>query len=51
MKQKLFLEIGQRYERLRILETAPKDKYGHICYRVICDCGSVYTATASAIIR
>ena len=51
MKQKLFLETGQRYGRLRILGMAPKDKYGHICYRVICDCGSVYTATASAIIR
>ena len=35
MKQKLFLETGQRYGRLRILGMAPKDKYGHICYTFI----------------
>ena len=33
-----------------VLKPAPKDKYGHICYRAICDCGSVYTATASAVL-
>ena len=51
MKQQIFIESGQRYGRLRVLGAAPKDKYGHICYRVICDCGYVYTATAPAIMR
>jgi hypothetical protein len=42
--------IGQRFGRLTVLERAPNDKDGSVCWRCICECGTKKEIRGSALI-
>lgn len=50
MNKRLEIVLGQRYGRLTVLAPAQRDRYGHIQYRVACDCGNVYNAMPRSIL-
>lgn len=49
MKQKTVFEIGQKYNRLTIVEKCGKDKHKNRLYRCKCDCGNEIFVRGNAL--
>lgn len=41
------IEIGQRFERLTVIERSEKDRFGNCTWRCMCDCGNETVVRAS----
>ena len=41
---------GQKHHRLTFIEKVGKNEQGNAIWKVRCDCGTVFTAVASAVI-